>query len=302
LDLFHDYFLSLTTLVVFGALAVTYLVSYAFYSLNNNDPARRSRLLQPMIIASLSSWSFLGASLLLCVALLSQYDSFPDMTIREVLGGSLVASLGFVTSMTLVARKHVFARMLEGMTTRFGLPSIGPDFGLLSSRMGVRGVSLRGAKLGSAFSISMNGRGVVAVSPDLTKALSSDETEAVFAHELSHIKNGDSNAKGLARIARIAFPFDPALRLVEAAVHRERELWADRIAVEYTGKPLALASALVKANSLPKLGTSGLTAGLFVGGNGQGLLSFYPNLEKRVDVLLELAQRMKVASSSPIAA
>jgi Zn-dependent protease with chaperone function len=254
-----------------------------------------------MIIASLSSWSFLGASLLLCVALLSKYDSFPDMTIREVLGGSLVASLGFVTIMTLVARKQAFARMLEGMTTRFGLPSIGPDFGLLSSRMGVRGVALRGAKLGSAFSISMNGHGVVAVSPDLTKALSSDETEAVFAHELSHIKNGDSNAKGLARIARIAFPFDPTLRLVEAAVHRERELWADRIAVEYTGKPLALASALVKANSLPKLGTSGLTAGLFVGGNGQGLLSFYPNLEKRVDVLLELAQRMKVASSSPIA-
>jgi Zn-dependent protease with chaperone function len=281
---------------------VTYLVSYAFYSLKRNDPARRSRLLQPMIIVSLSSWSFLGASLLLCVALLGQYDSFPDMTIREVLGGSLVASLGFVIIMTLVARKQVFARLLEGMTTGFGIPSVGPDFGLLSSRMGVRGVSLRGAKLGSAFSISMNGRGVVAVSQDLTKALSSDETEAVFAHELSHIKNGDSNAKGLARIARIAFPFDPALRLVEAAVHRERELWADRVAVEYTGKPLALASALVKANSLPKLGTSGLTTGLFVGGNGQGLLSFYPNLEKRVDVLLELARRLKVASSSPIAA
>jgi Zn-dependent protease with chaperone function len=277
-------------------------VSYAFYSLKKNDPAQRSRLLQPIVMVSMFSWSFLGAGLLLCVALLGQYDQFPDLTIREVFGGSLVASLGFATVLSLVARKHVFTRMLERMTNTLGVPSIAPRFGLLSSRMGIRGASLREATLGSAFSISLNGQGVVAISPELAGSLSPDETDAVLAHELSHIKNCDSAAKGLARLGKTAFPFDPVLRLIEAAVHRERELWADRVAVEFTGKPLALASALVKANSHPKLGSSGLTAGLFVGGSGRGLLSFYPNLERRVDALLELARQMETVVGTEIIA
>jgi Zn-dependent protease with chaperone function len=255
-----------------------------------------------MIVSSISSWSFLGASLLLCVALLNQYDSFPDLTIREVFGGSLVVSLSFATIISLIARKHACTRVLERMTTAFGLPNIAPRFGVLSSRMGIRSASLRTASMGSAFSINLNGRGVVAISPELTGSLSTDETDAVLAHELSHIKNCDSAAKGLARLAKIAFPFDPVLRLIEAAVHRERELWADRVAVEFTGKPLALASALVKANTQPKLGSSGLTAGLFVGISGKGLLSFYPNLERRVDALLELARQMETVVGTEIIA
>jgi len=132
--------------------------------------------------------------------------------------------------------------------------------------------------------------------------LSSDETDAVLAHELSHIKNGDSAAKGLAKLARVAFPFDPVLRLVEAAVHRERELWADRVSVEFTGKPRALASAIVKAHSESNGGTTSNLAGLFVGGGGHGLLSLYPDLERRVDILLELAHRMEVANGPFVAA
>jgi Zn-dependent protease with chaperone function len=255
-----------------------------------------------MLVSSISSWSFLGASLSLCVALLNQYDSFPDLTIREVFGGSLVVSLSFATIMSLIARKHAFTRVLERMTTAFGLPNIAPRFRVLSSRMGIRSASLREASIGSAFSINLNGQGVVAISPELACSLSTDETEAVLAHELSHIKNCDSAAKGLARLGKIAFPFDPVLRLIEAAVHRERELWADRVAVEFTGKPLALASALVKANAQPKLGSSGLTAGLFVGISGKGLLSFYPNLERRVDALLELARQMETLVGSEIIA
>jgi len=167
--------------------------------------------------------------------------------------------------------------------------------------MGVQRVSLREAVFGNAFSLSLNGHGVVAISQELAESLSPDETDAVLAHELAHIKNGDSAAKGMARLARAAFPFDPVLRLVEAAVHRERELWADRVSVEFTRKPLALASALIKANSGAALGTVGHAAGLFVGGNGHGLFSLYPNLEKRVDALLELARQMDVVAPELVA-
>ncbi len=255
-----------------------------------------------MLVSSLFSWSFLGSSLVLCVALLNQYADFWDLTIREVFGGALLASITFATIMTFIARKHAFTKTLERMTGAVGLPSIGTGFTMLTSRMRLQGVSLREATLGSAFSISLNGRGVVAVSPELVASLSPDETEAVVAHELSHIKNGDSTAKGLARLARVALPFDPVLRLVEAAVHRERELWADRVAVEFTRKPLALASALVKANSPPRPRTTDHTAGLFVGGSGRGLFSLYPDLERRVDALLDLARQMEISTSPSIAA
>jgi len=140
------------------------------------------------------------------------------------------------------------------------------------------------------------------MSSKLAGALSSDETDAVLAHELSHIKNGDSAAKGLAKLARVAFPFDPVLRLVEAAVHRERELWADKVSVEFTGKPRALASAIVKAHSESNGGATSNLAGLFVGSSGRGLLSLYPDLERRVDILLELAHGMEVANSPFVAA
>ena len=227
----------------------------------------------------------------MCTALLQNYWDYPQLTVRTVLGSSLLVSLGFATLMTFIARRYTFSRMLERMTAApISLSGIATGFGALSGKMGVSGVSLREALSGSAFSISLSGQGVVAMSPKLAGALSSDETDAVLAHELSHIKNGDSAAKGLAKLARVAFPFDPVLRLVEAAVHRERELWADKLSVEFTGKPLALASA-----------TSNL-AGLFVGGSGHGLLSLYPNLERRVDILLELARRMEIANSPLVAA
>jgi Zn-dependent protease with chaperone function len=256
-----------------------------------------------MLVSSLFFWSFLGTSFLLCSIFLQDYWDHPQLTIRTVLGGSLLASLGFATMMTLIARRYTFSRMLERMTAApISLSGIVTGFVALSGRMGVSGVSLREALFGSAFSISLSGQGVVAMSPELAGALSSDETDAVLAHELSHIKNGDSDAKGLAKLARVAFPFDPVLRLVEAAVHRERELWADKVSVEFTEKPLALASAIVKANSGSGGATTSNLAGLFVGGSGHGLLSPYPNLERRVDILLELARRMEIANSPLVAA
>ncbi len=276
------------------------MISFLLYSLKKNSPSRRSQLLQPIVVSSLFLWSFLGVSLLLCAALLGQYENFPELTIREVLGGSLLTSLAFAGIMSLVARRHAFSKILQHMTGTAGIGSISTGFGLLTSRMNIHGVTLREATYGNAFSLSLNGQGVIAVSPVLAASLSKDETEAVLAHELSHIKNGDSAAKSVARLARLAFPFDPVSRLAEAAVHRERELWADRVAVEFTEKPLALASALVKANSREVADVAN-AAGLFVGGNGKGLFSFYPNLERRVDALLELARQMDASRQTILA-
>ncbi len=133
----------------------------------------------------------------------------------------------------------------------------------------------------------------MAVSPEMVASMSSAEVEAVIAHELSHLKNNDSQEKGFARLAKLAFAFDPILHLVEAAIHRERELLADQSSVHYTEKPLALASALLKVHSAYHAHLPGPGAGLFVGHNSKGLLSRYPDLDQRVQLLINMAREIK---------
>jgi heat shock protein HtpX len=163
----------------------------------------------------------------------------------------------------------------------------------LCAKMNIDGVDLREATVGNAFSLDSNGRKVVAVSSELVSSMSSEEVEAVIAHELSHLKNKDSREKGLARLAKLAFVFDPVLHLVEAAVHRERELLADLLSVKYTQKPLALASALLNVHSAFHARLPGPGAGLFVGRKAKGLLNRYPDLDRRVQLLIDMAREMK---------
>jgi Zn-dependent protease with chaperone function len=171
-------------------------------------------------------------------------------------------------------------------------------FADLCGKMSVRGVDLREATAGNAFSLDNKGRRIIAVSPELVNSMSSAEVEAVIAHELSHLKNNDSLEKGLARLAKLAYAFDPILHLVEAAVHRERELLADQSSVKYTQKPLALASALLKVHSAFQAGLPGPGAGLFVGHKAKGLLSRYPDLDRRVQLLIDMARVMKAQTIS----
>jgi Zn-dependent protease with chaperone function len=184
--------------------------------------------------------------------------------------------------------------MLEGMIAgTFSSPEVSRACAELCGKMSISGVDLREATVGSAFSLENKGRKIVAVSPELVSSMSSAEVEAVIAHELSHLKNKDSREKGFARLAKIAFVFDPVLHLVEAAVHRERELLADRLSVRYTQKPLALASALLKVHSAFHARLPGPGTGLFVGQKGKGVLSRYPDLDRRVQLLIDMAHEMK---------
>jgi Zn-dependent protease with chaperone function len=246
-----------------------------------------------MTFSSVFFWSMIGISFVSCTALLDQYAWNPDPTIRFVFGTSLLASIGISSIMTLGARRFAYPRLLAAMTAGpYSLSFGGGTFTSLSNEMSLDSAELHEASLGDAFSLVLRGRRIVAVSPKLVKSLSPEEVEAVLAHELSHIKNHDSTAKGLARLARLAFVFDPAVHLVEAAVHRERELLADKTAVRYTKKPLALASALIRVHSFPKSSPPEFGAGLFVGGKRKGLFSLYPDFERRIELLLEMERAL----------
>lgn len=239
-------------------------------------------------------WSFLGTSLILCTLLLNMYEWHPQPVIRLVLGSSLIISIGVASLLSIVARWYAFPKRLESMIAgTFPGFTIGRTFSELSARMGVRGAELREAVVGNAFSLSSRNRRIVAMSPELVDSMSLAEIEAVLAHEISHLRNNDSRQKGLARLGKLAFAFDPVLHLVEAAVHRERELFADQSSVRYTQKPLALASALLKVHAAFQTGSLGPGTGSFVGRKGRGLLSKYPDLDRRVQLLIDMARQMR---------
>jgi Zn-dependent protease with chaperone function len=250
-------------------------------------------MLYSMIFSSIFLWTFLGASLVVCAIFLGQYREGQDWILQLVFGGALLISLSVSSAMLLVAQRYAVPMAISRMMrTASPASNLSKSFEGLMTKMNVR-ADLAEAIVGSAFSASLGGRNVVAVSSEIVDSLSSEEIEAVLAHELSHIKNHDGVAKGLARLGRLAFPFDPVLRLEEAAVHRERELMADQESAGYTGKPLALASALLKACQTPSATIYTPLAGLCVGGSRKGwsaLFSLYPDLERRVELLVNMAR------------
>ncbi len=221
------------------------------------------------------------------------YEWHAQRTIELVLGSSLIASIVTTSALSIFAQRYAFPKRLESMITSRSIEvTVAATFSQLCKKMEMHDVNLNEARVGNAFSLNNRGRKIVAISQELLGSMSSAEIEAVLAHELSHLKNNDSTEKGLARVAKLAFAFDPVLHLVEAAVHRERELLADRSSVRFTQKPLALASALLRVHSRPFAGLDGTSAGLFAGKSSKGLLCKYPDLHQRVQALIDMAHEM----------
>lgn len=158
--------------------------------------------------------------------------------------------------------------IVERLSQRAGLPM--PEVGVSSLPMP------------NAFATGRNPRNAAVVATQqILDLLNDDELEGVMAHELSHVKNrdilvmsvastmaslvayvtrmavwasmfgGDDNNNGLgfaiAILADILLPI--AAMLVQLGVSRNREYLADESGARLTGKPMALANALLKLES-----------------------------------------------------
>ena len=128
------------------------------------------------------------------------------------------------------------------------------------------------------------------ISEGLLALLEPEEIEAVMAHELAHVKNSDTALKAMVTAYKAALPQDPIIRLLAAAYHREREMVADETAVKATGKPLSLASALLKIQQAFPRSTLRAHGSISILGSDTGLLRRHPSINERIYQLVRLAK------------
>lgn len=182
-------------------------------------------------------------------------------------------------------------------------------------------------------------RAVIVVTTGLLKRLDRDELEGVLAHELSHVAHRDVTVMTIASFTAIVAGFlartmmwgsmmrdnrnqNAAVMLIVVmavsvivyfisyllinSLSRYRELGADRGAALVTGKPTALANALVKiTGDMARIPTQDIRAmepvsnlsfapavasrkGLTL----EGLMSTHPSLEKRLANLAKVAEEL----------
>lgn len=86
----------------------------------------------------------------------------------------------------------------------------------------------------------------ILISPALIESLKPDELDAILAHELAHIAARDLPVMVVAGLLRDLVAWNPVAHLALRRLVAEREFEADRQAAAVTGKPLAVASSLVK--------------------------------------------------------
>ncbi|GAB4259587.1 M56 family metallopeptidase [Thermincola ferriacetica] len=87
---------------------------------------------------------------------------------------------------------------------------------------------------------------VIVLSQGLIDNLDEDELEAVLAHELAHIIRSDSILNWITVFLRDVMFFTPVMYWLFRDLSQEKEHATDDITIALSGKPLALAGALIK--------------------------------------------------------
>jgi Zn-dependent protease with chaperone function len=134
---------------------------------------------------------------------------------------------------------------------------------------------------GGAFTIGTL-RPLIAVDPALLDELDKHELEGLLAHELAHVARRDTLLGTVVGLCRDLAFFLPPLHMAERWLRREQEESADELASRHTGRPVALASSILKvwtsSRSRPQPtgvcaaipGRVALPSGILVGGPRMG--------------------------------
>jgi heat shock protein HtpX len=253
----------------------------------------------------------------------------------------LVVVCGLALAQLLLSDRLALAAMRAQVVSDREAPELHAMIGRLSiqANLPTPRLAIANMPVPNAFAIGRSPRtAVVCVTSGLLDTLRPHELEAVLAHELAHVQNRDVMVMTLASffatvaslIAQMGLFFgvggrsreaQPALALVIAtsfvvyalsyvlmlALSRYREFAADRGAALITGRPAALASALMRLSSsaarIPDrdLRPVGQLSAFFIvplraGGVLRALLSTHPPVEQRIARLQRLEMQLQAGS------
>jgi len=290
LSLYGAYFSALPTIMSVLFPLISMLILYALFK-RSSSPRFRSWSLGLMLLSSIFLWLFIAASLILCHAFAKEYQLELADGIGEVFGRAILFAVAAGLPFSLALR-NLSPRIVLGKVEQFNPAprEFGDMFDSLAKKMGIFSAEIQFSRgrMPLSFAVHIN-RPTVVMSEKLLTLLKKDEIEVVMAHELAHIKNSDTSLKALVTAYRTVLPFDPLIRIVEAAFHREREMVADETAAEVTRKPIALATALIKIYEAFPTKQIVSQTGLSILGVGSTIGKRYPPLGERVNRLIRLA-------------
>jgi Zn-dependent protease with chaperone function len=283
--------LSLTVLAVCGASMGTLL--YVFVT-NARNAKLRVSLLTGLYALSIFFWAFIAGSLVLCVSQ-ARMVAYAKNGVPLAVFGAVLGGLAASVIISAVVWRYGNAAVIRRFAPRD--PAEGERWlqeyvELLAKFEGVGKINVGIVENAATIAMAVGGkRPTILVSTGLFGLLEREETEAVVAHELMHLKHHDSEFKVFSRVlSRILF-FDPFSKFFDPAVHREREYLADEMGARSSGKPATLASALLKiASQGPQEKASW---GLSILGSGAGIFSRYPPLQERVHRLILLSDLLR---------
>jgi len=279
--------LSLSVLAVCGASIGTLL--YVFVT-NARNAKLRVSLLTGLYALSIFFWAFIAASLVLCISQ-ARMVAYARFGVPLAVFGAVCGGLAASTVISFLVWRYGNKAVLRKFSMRELRPSeawVGEYVGLLARFEEVPVVRVRLVESDEALAMAIGGKEPhVLISRGLMALLDRDELETVIAHEVMHLKHHDAEFKVFSKLLSRFLFFDPFSKFFDPAVHREREYLADEMSGRSTGKPAALASALLKI--MKRGAPTKTTWGLSIYAPGRGLFSRYPPVNERVHRLLLLS-------------
>lgn len=285
--------IALTIVAVCGASMVTLL--YVFLA-NARNAKLRVSLLTAFYGLTIFFWLFVAVSFVLCTAQ-AQMVAYRTDGVRVAASVSVLVAL----AVAFAVSAFVWRRAPRALLRRFAPRELREDetwvqeyTNLVADFEGVPRPKVLLVDSKDPLGIAVGERNPkILLSLGLLETLDREEIETVVAHELMHLKHHDAQFKVFSTVlSRILF-FDPFSKFFDPAVHREREYLADEMSGRSTGKPAALASALLKiaGNGVPPKAAWGLS----IFGPGKGVFSRYPPLKERVHRLLLLSDLLRAS-------
>ncbi len=294
LDALAAYWTSPITLVIVAVCAASMATLLYVFLANARNAKLRVSLLTGFYGLTVFFWAFVAASLVLCI-MKSDMVAYETTGVRNAAAGAVFLALAVASILSYLVWRFASGRVLRRMAPR----ALRPDerwteeyLRLLAQLEGVRVPPVLVVERDEPVAMAVSGRqSAVLLSTGLLRILDRDEIETALAHELMHLKHHDAEFKVFSTVFSKILFFDPFSKFFDPAVHREREYLADEMSGRSTGKPAALATALLKIADRGKPPRS--LVGLSIYGSGKGVFSRYPPLKERVQRLLVLSELLQ---------